>query len=104
MTRADGWSKAPDGLFGARPSLGANKAAAWGPEANRHDTAAFDLALTESHQVAPALRDNSACCYDLADAARQVLSNQYWPGTPVRTGCSSRSGWPVPSPHQCFCA
>ncbi|MET8416850.1 alpha-N-acetylglucosaminidase [Streptomyces sp. NPDC005134] len=76
MTRADGWSEAPDGLFGARPSLGANKAAAWGPEADRYDTTAFDLALTELLQVAPAQRDNSAYRYDLADVARQVLSNR----------------------------
>ncbi|MDH6623000.1 hypothetical protein M2271_000787 [Streptomyces sp. LBL] len=76
MTRADSWSEAPDGLFGARPSLGANKAAAWGPEADRYDTTAFDLALSELLQVAPALRDNSAYRYDLADVARQVLSNR----------------------------
>ncbi|MET7451469.1 alpha-N-acetylglucosaminidase TIM-barrel domain-containing protein [Streptomyces sp. NPDC005574] len=76
MTRADAWSEAPDGLFGARPSLGANKAAAWGPEADRYDTTAFDLALTELLQVTPALRANSAYRYDLADVARQVLSNR----------------------------
>ncbi|MEH0416266.1 alpha-N-acetylglucosaminidase [Streptomyces sp. B21-083] len=76
MSRADGWSEAPDGLFGARPSLGANKAAAWGPEADRYDTTAFDLALTELLKVTPALRDNSAYRYDLADVARQVLSNR----------------------------
>ncbi|MFE2185063.1 alpha-N-acetylglucosaminidase TIM-barrel domain-containing protein [Streptomyces sp. NPDC059455] len=76
MTRADAWSEAPDGLFGARPSLGANKAAAWGPEADRYDTTAFDTALTELLQVAPALRDSSAYAYDLADVARQVLSNR----------------------------
>ncbi|SOD83558.1 alpha-N-acetylglucosaminidase [Streptomyces sp. 1222.2] len=76
MSRADGWSEAPDGLFGARPSLGANKAAAWGPEADRYDTTAFDLALTELLQVAPGLRTNSAYRHDLADVARQVLSNR----------------------------
>ncbi|WP_262700767.1 MULTISPECIES: alpha-N-acetylglucosaminidase TIM-barrel domain-containing protein [Streptomyces] len=76
MTRADAWSEAPDGLFGARPSLAANKAAAWGPEADRYDTTAFDTALTELLQVAPRLRDSSAYRYDLADVARQVLSNR----------------------------
>lgn len=76
MTRKDAWSEAPDGLFGARPSLGANKAAAWGPEADRYDTTVFDAALTELLQVAPRLRDSSAYAYDLADVTRQVLSNR----------------------------
>ncbi|MET7688967.1 alpha-N-acetylglucosaminidase TIM-barrel domain-containing protein [Streptomyces sp. NPDC005483] len=76
MTRADAWSEAPDGLFGARPSLGANKAAAWGPEADRYDTTVFDRALTELLRVAPALRGSSAYRYDLVDVARQVLSNR----------------------------
>ncbi|MBI0292936.1 alpha-N-acetylglucosaminidase C-terminal domain-containing protein [Streptomyces sp. PRKS01-29] len=76
MTRADTWSEAPDGLFGARPSLSANKAAAWGPEADRYDTTAFDTALTELLRVSPRLRDSSAYAYDLADVARQVLSNR----------------------------
>ena len=76
MTRKDGWSEAPDGLFGARPSLGADKAAAWGPEADRYDTTVFDKALTELLLVAPRLRDSSAYAYDLADVTRQVLSNR----------------------------
>ncbi|MEV0775442.1 alpha-N-acetylglucosaminidase TIM-barrel domain-containing protein [Streptomyces sp. NPDC050433] len=76
MTRADSWSEAPDGLFGARPSLSADKAAAWGPAADRYDTTAFDAALTELLLVAPRLRDSSAYRYDLADVARQVLSNR----------------------------
>ncbi|MFF7656151.1 alpha-N-acetylglucosaminidase TIM-barrel domain-containing protein [Streptomyces sp. NPDC007983] len=76
MTRADSWSEAPDGLFGARPSLAADKAAAWGPEADRYDTTAFDTALTELLRVAPRLRDSSAYAYDLADVTRQVLSNR----------------------------
>ncbi|MFE7243059.1 alpha-N-acetylglucosaminidase TIM-barrel domain-containing protein [Streptomyces sp. NPDC057580] len=76
MTRKDAWSEAPDGLFGARPSLGANKAAAWGPEADRYDTTVFDAALTELLQVAPRLRDSSAYAYDLTDVTRQVLSNR----------------------------
>ncbi|WP_329244750.1 alpha-N-acetylglucosaminidase C-terminal domain-containing protein [Streptomyces sp. NBC_01478] len=76
MTRADSWSEAPDGLFGARPSLGANKAAAWGPESDRYDTTVFDTALTELLRVPAALRAGSAYRYDLADVARQVLSNR----------------------------
>lgn len=76
MSRTDSWSEAPDGLFGARPSLGADKAAAWGPSADRYDTTAFDAALTELLRVAPALRGSSAYRFDLADVARQVLSNR----------------------------
>jgi alpha-N-acetylglucosaminidase len=76
MSRADSWSEAPDGLFGARPSLGANKAAAWGPEADRYDTTAFDTALTELLAVRAELRDSSAYRYDVVDVARQVLSNR----------------------------
>jgi alpha-N-acetylglucosaminidase len=76
MSRADGWSEAPDGLFGARPSLNANKAAAWGPEQDRYDTTAFDAALTELLAVRAELRDSSAYRYDVVDVARQVLSNR----------------------------
>lgn len=76
MSRADSWSEAPDGLFGARPSLTANKAAAWGPEKDRYDTTAFDAALTELLAVQAGLRDSSAYRYDVVDVARQVLSNR----------------------------
>ena len=76
MSRADSWSEAPDGLFGARPSLTANKAAAWGPEKDRYDTTAFDTALTELLAVRAELRDSSAYRYDVVDVARQVLSNR----------------------------
>ena len=50
MTRKDAWSEAPDGLFGARPSLTANKAAAWAPEADRYDTTALRRG---PHRTAP---------------------------------------------------
>ncbi|MDQ0912687.1 hypothetical protein QFZ22_008672 [Streptomyces canus] len=76
MSRADSWSEAPDGLFGARPSLTANKAAAWGPEKDRYDTTAFDAALTELLAVQAELRGSSAYRYDVVDVARQVLSNR----------------------------
>ncbi|WP_405538976.1 alpha-N-acetylglucosaminidase C-terminal domain-containing protein [Streptomyces sp. NBC_00075] len=76
MSRADSWSEAPDGLFGARPSLTANKAAAWGPEKDRYDTTAFDAALTELLSVRAELRSTSAYRYDVVDVARQVLSNR----------------------------
>jgi len=76
MSRADSWSEAPDGLFGARPGLTVNKAAAWGPETDRYDTTVFDRALTELLAVQKELRDSSAYRYDLVDVARQVLSNR----------------------------
>jgi len=76
MSRADSWSEAPDGLFGARPSMTANKAAAWGPEKDRYDTTAFDVALTELLAVRAELRNSSAYRYDVVDVARQVLSNR----------------------------
>ncbi|MGW2640642.1 alpha-N-acetylglucosaminidase [Streptomyces sp. NPDC001348] len=76
MSRADSWSEAPDGLYGARPSLTANKAAAWGPEKDRYDTTAFDGALTELLAVRAELRKSSAYRYDVVDVARQVLSNR----------------------------
>jgi alpha-N-acetylglucosaminidase len=75
MTRADSWSEAPDGLFGARPSLTATSAAAWSPPRPRYDLVAFDQALTELLGVHPSLRNSSAYRYDLVDVARQALSN-----------------------------
>ncbi|MFI1393472.1 alpha-N-acetylglucosaminidase [Streptomyces sp. NPDC020681] len=75
-TRADSWSEAPDGLFAARPSLTATRAASWSPDAARYDLAAFDRALSELLQVAPRLRDSSAYRHDLLDVTRQVLSNR----------------------------
>ncbi|MFI6938201.1 alpha-N-acetylglucosaminidase TIM-barrel domain-containing protein [Streptomyces sp. NPDC050418] len=76
MTRKDSWSEAPDGLFGARPSLTADKAAAWSPAADRYDTTAFDRALTELLAVDEDLRDSDAYRHDVMDVARQVLSNR----------------------------
>ena len=68
----------PDALFGARPSLGADKAAAWSPEADRYDTTVFDKALTELLLVAPpcATAPPTPTPSDLADVTRQVLSNR----------------------------
>ncbi|MFJ9083189.1 alpha-N-acetylglucosaminidase TIM-barrel domain-containing protein [Streptomyces sp. NPDC102384] len=76
MRRTDSWSEAPDGLFGARPALNVQSAAAWSPKAERYDTAAFDRALTELLAVEEELRDSSAYRYDLLDVARQVLANR----------------------------
>ncbi|GAA2248090.1 alpha-N-acetylglucosaminidase [Streptomyces ruber] len=75
-TRADRWSEAADGLFGARPSLTADRAAHWSPRRLRYDWAAFEPALTELLRVAPRLRASSAYRCDLLDVARQALSNR----------------------------
>ncbi|OLZ65361.1 alpha-N-acetylglucosaminidase [Streptomyces sp. IMTB 2501] len=76
MRRTDSWSEAPDGLFGARPSLTATKAAAWSPETERYDTTAFDPSLTELLDIREELRQSPAYQYDVVDVARQVLSNR----------------------------
>lgn len=73
---AGSWSEAQDGLFGAQPSLTANKAAAWSPEAMRYDGLAFDQALPAMLDIRPELRNSSAYQYDLMDITRQVLSNR----------------------------
>lgn len=73
---ADGWSEAHDGLFGAQPSLTADSAASWSPKRMRYDAAAFAQALPALLEVSPRLRRSSAYRYDLADVARQVLSNR----------------------------
>ncbi|MEV0265020.1 alpha-N-acetylglucosaminidase [Streptomyces sp. NPDC050617] len=75
-SRADGWSEAADGLFGARPDLAVTRAASWSPPKLRYDAAEFDKALPELLAVAPALRDSSAYRYDLLDVARQTVSNR----------------------------
>ncbi|NOV01170.1 alpha-N-acetylglucosaminidase TIM-barrel domain-containing protein, partial [Paenibacillus planticolens] len=69
------WSEAQDGLFGAQPSLTANKAASWSPESMRYDGVVFDLALPAMLNVRQELRSSSAYRYDLMDITRQVLSN-----------------------------
>ncbi|RZQ64621.1 alpha-N-acetylglucosaminidase TIM-barrel domain-containing protein [Amycolatopsis suaedae] len=76
MPGDDRWSEPPDGLFGARPSLSADKASCCSPEHERYDTAVFDQALTALLAVRPELRDSEAYRYDLVDVARQVLSNR----------------------------
>jgi hypothetical protein len=75
-TRADSWSEGQDGLFAARPSLTVASAVAYSPQRMRYDATAFDRALTELLQVAPALRNSSAYRFDLMDVTRQVLSNR----------------------------
>jgi alpha-N-acetylglucosaminidase len=75
-TRADSWSEGADGLFGARPSLTARRAASWSPKELRYDAAEFERALDELLRVRPGLRDSSAYRRDLLDVARQCLSNR----------------------------
>ncbi|MER5490248.1 alpha-N-acetylglucosaminidase [Streptomyces sp. NPDC002490] len=75
-TREDGWSEGADGLFGARPSLTAVRAARWSPKAVRYDPAEFAPALGELLEVRPGLRNSSAYRRDLLDVARQVLANR----------------------------
>jgi alpha-N-acetylglucosaminidase len=64
---------AQESLFNAEPSLTANRASNWSPEAMRYDAAAFRQALPELLRAAPRLRNAS---YDLVDVARQTLANE----------------------------
>lgn len=75
-TRADSWSEGADGLFGARPSLAATKAASWSPKRLRYRPEEFEPALGELLKVRPGLRGSSAYRRDLLDVARQALSNR----------------------------
>ncbi|WP_199547124.1 alpha-N-acetylglucosaminidase [Streptomyces sp. N35] len=75
-TRADQWSEAHEGLFGARPDLAADNAASWSPTTLRYDVEEFARALPELLAVAPALRRGSAYRYDLMDVARQTVSHR----------------------------
>ncbi|TLS43823.1 alpha-N-acetylglucosaminidase [Streptomyces montanus] len=75
-TRADSWSEAADGLFGARPSLTVRKAAKWSPKQLRYSAEDFEPALGELLKVAPRLRKSSAYRYDLLDVARQAAANR----------------------------
>jgi alpha-N-acetylglucosaminidase len=67
---------AQESLFNAQPSLTANRASNWSPEAMRYDAEAFKRALPEMLQVAPALRASETYQYDLVDIARQTLANE----------------------------
>ncbi|MFE0105900.1 alpha-N-acetylglucosaminidase [Streptomyces sp. NPDC059009] len=75
-TRADSWAEGAEGLYGARPSLTAKKAASWSPEAMRYKPADFEPALGHLLEVAEKLRGSSAYRRDLLDVARQALSNR----------------------------
>jgi alpha-N-acetylglucosaminidase len=67
---------AQESLFNAQPSLTANRASNWSPEAMRYSAQAFGQALPELLQVAPALRSSDTYRYDLVDIARQTLANE----------------------------
>jgi alpha-N-acetylglucosaminidase len=67
---------AQESLFDAQPSLTVNHASNWSPEAMRYSAKAFQQALPEMLQAAPALRDSDTYQYDLVDIARQTLANE----------------------------
>ncbi|MGH8289432.1 MAG: alpha-N-acetylglucosaminidase [Steroidobacteraceae bacterium] len=67
---------AQESLFDAQPGLGVNRASTWSPEGMRYNTAAFQRALPQLLQVAPALRVSATYRYDLVDVARQTLANE----------------------------
>ena len=67
---------AQESLFNAQPSLAANRASNWSPQAMRYDAEEFKRALPEMLQVAPALRASETYRYDLVDIARQALANE----------------------------
>jgi alpha-N-acetylglucosaminidase len=62
-----------ESLFNAQPSLTANRASNWSPEAMRYDAKMFRRVLPELLQAAPRLRNSG---YDLVDVARQTLANE----------------------------
>lgn len=67
---------AQESLFNAQPSLTANRASHWSPEAMRYDVEAFKQVLPEMLLVAPELRASETYTYDLVDIARQTLANE----------------------------
>jgi alpha-N-acetylglucosaminidase len=60
-------------LFNAQPSLTANRASNWSPEAMRYDARLFKKALPELLAASPTLKNIS---YDLVDVGRQTLANE----------------------------
>jgi alpha-N-acetylglucosaminidase len=67
---------AQESLFNAQPSLTADRASTWSPNAMRYSAETFKQALPELLQVAPALRSSETYQYDLVDIARQTLANE----------------------------
>jgi alpha-N-acetylglucosaminidase len=67
---------AQESLFDAQPSLTADRASHWSPEAMRYDAEEFKRVLPEMLQVAQQLRRSETYEYDLVDVARQTLANE----------------------------
>ncbi|MEO7208203.1 MAG: alpha-N-acetylglucosaminidase [Steroidobacteraceae bacterium] len=67
---------AQESLFNAQPSLTADRASHWSPEAMRYDAEKFKQVLPELLRVAPQLRRSETYAYDLVDIARQTLANE----------------------------
>lgn len=67
---------AQESLFNAQPSLTADRASNWSPQAMRYDAEVFKRALPEMLKVAHPLRASETYQYDLADIARQTLANE----------------------------
>jgi len=67
---------AQESLFNAQPSLTANRASHWSPEAMRYDAEEFKRVLPELLRVAPQVRRSDTYEYDLVDIARQTLANE----------------------------
>jgi alpha-N-acetylglucosaminidase len=67
---------AQESLFDTQPSLTADRASNWSPQAMRYDAEVFKRALPEMLKVAPALRASETYQYDLVDIARQTLANE----------------------------
>ncbi|MFE6736058.1 alpha-N-acetylglucosaminidase TIM-barrel domain-containing protein [Microbacterium sp. NPDC057650] len=69
------YSEAQDGLYGAKPSLSASRAASWSPGTFAYDPARFAEALDHLLAGASKVRDSATYRYDLMDVSRQVTSN-----------------------------
>jgi alpha-N-acetylglucosaminidase len=67
---------AQESLFDAQPSLTADRASNWSPQAMRYDAEVFKRALPEMLKVAHPLRASETYQYDLVDIARQTLANE----------------------------
>jgi alpha-N-acetylglucosaminidase len=67
---------AQESLFNAQPSLTANRASNWSPQAMRYDAEVFKRALPEMLKVAHPLRASETYQYDLVDIGRQTLANE----------------------------
>ncbi|MGD0832080.1 MAG: alpha-N-acetylglucosaminidase [Terracidiphilus sp.] len=66
---------APESLLDAQPSLTAQTASSWSPDALRYDPAQFNGALAELLQVKAPLQTSDTYRYDLVDVGRQALAN-----------------------------